>query len=67
MTLPMIALAKIWNRSVPTARIPRIPALISAGAMTKPPPAPIQPVISPAPKPMKIDATKIPSVKNAGA
>ena len=28
----MIALAKMWNRSVPTARIPLTPTLISAGS-----------------------------------
>ena len=59
ITLPMIALAKMWNRSVPTARMPLIPALISAGAMMNPPPAPMQPVISPAHRPIRIDATKI--------
>jgi hypothetical protein len=41
ITLPMIALAKMWNRSVPTARMPLMPALIRAGAMMKPPPAPM--------------------------
>ena len=60
MTLPMIALAKIWNRSVPTARMPLMPALMSAGAMMKPPPAPMQPVISPAPMPMAMDTMKMP-------
>ena len=59
MTLPMIALAKMWNRSVPTARMPLMPALISAGVMMKPPPAPMQPVMSPAMTPIPIDATKI--------
>ena len=47
MTLPMIALAKIWKRSVPTARMPLIPADMRAGAMMNPPPAPMQPVIRP--------------------
>ena len=58
-TLPMIALAKIWKRSVPTARIPLTPALIRAGAMMKPPPAPIQPVMRPAQTPTKIEAKKM--------
>ena len=30
-----------------------------AGAMIKPPPAPIQPVIRPAPRPIRMDTTKI--------
>ena len=36
-----------------------MPALISAGAMMNPPPAPMQPVISPAINPMPIEARKI--------
>ncbi len=59
MTLPMMALAKMWKRSVPTARMPLMPALISAGAMMKPPPAPMQPVISPAITPIPIEARKM--------
>ena len=55
-TLPIIAFAKIWNRSVPTARIPFTPALIRAGAIIKPPPAPMHPVISPAATPTPIEA-----------
>ena len=58
-TEPMIALAKMWNRSVPTARIPLTPALIRAGAMMKPPPAPMQPVIRPAQMPTRMEAPKI--------
>ena len=57
--VPMIALAKMWNTSVPTARMPLTPAAISAGVMMKPPPAPMQPVISPAARPTRIDTTKI--------
>ena len=59
MTLPMMALAKMWKRSVPTARMPLMPALISAGAMMNPPPAPMQPVIRPAMMPMPIEARKM--------
>ena len=66
ITVPMIALANMWNRSVPTARMPLIPALIRAGAMTNPPPAPMQPVIRPAHSPMKIDTTKMPVLKKVG-
>ena len=55
----MMALAKMWKRSVPTARIPLTPALIRAGAMMKPPPAPMQPVIRPATTPTTMDARKI--------
>ena len=60
MTLPMIALAKMWKRSVPTARMPLMPADMRAGAMMKPPPAPMQPVMRPAQRPMRIDAMKMP-------
>jgi len=35
-----------------------IPADIRAGAMMKPPPAPMQPVMRPAQSPMRIEATK---------
>ena len=57
--VPMIALAKMWNRSVPTARMPLTPAAISAGVMMKPPPAPMQPVIRPAARPTNTETTKI--------
>jgi hypothetical protein len=39
--------------------MPLTPAAISAGVMMKPPPAPMQPVISPAARPTRIDTTKI--------
>ena len=57
--VPMIALAKMWKTSVPTARIPLTPAAMSAGVMMNPPPAPMQPVISPAARPTAIDTRKI--------
>ncbi len=43
-----------------------MPALIRAGAMMNPPPAPIQPVIRPAIRPMAMEARKMPVVKKAG-
>jgi hypothetical protein len=39
--------------------MPLTPADINAGAMMKPPPAPMQPVIRPAHSPIRIEATKI--------
>ena len=57
--VPMMALAKIWNTSVPTARMPLTPAAMSAGVMMKPPPAPMQPVMSPAARPMAIETMKM--------
>jgi hypothetical protein len=36
-----------------------MPALIKAGAIIKPPPAPMQPVMRPAPIPIRIDTIKI--------
>ena len=57
--VPMMALAKMWNRSVPTAKIPFTPAAISAGVMMKPPPAPIHPVIRPAARPTAMEAKKM--------
>jgi len=44
----------------PTARIPLIPALMRAGAITNPPPAPMHPVMRPAMIPIRIEAIKIP-------
>ena len=57
--VPMMALAKMWNRSVPTARMPLTPAAMSAGVMMKPPPAPMQPVIRPAARPTAMETRKI--------
>ena len=57
--VPIIALAKIWKRSVPTARIPLTPTAISAGVIIKPPPAPIHPVMRPAARPTAMEARKI--------
>lgn len=51
----MIAFANIWKTSVPTASMPLTPAAMSAGVMIKPPPAPIQPVISPAARPIAME------------
>ncbi len=57
--VPMMALAKMWKRSVPTARMPFTPAAMSAGVMMKPPPAPMQPVIRPAARPTAMDTRKM--------
>ncbi len=57
--VPMMALAKMWKRSVPTARMPLTPAAMSAGVMMKPPPAPIQPVMRPAARPTAMETKKI--------
>ena len=57
--VPMMALAKMWKRSVPTARMPFTPTAISAGVIMKPPPAPIQPVMSPAARPTAMEARKM--------
>ena len=57
--VPMMALAKMWNRSVPTARMPLTPAAIRAGVMMKPPPAPMQPVMRPAARPTAMEARKM--------
>ncbi len=59
IVVPMMALAKIWNRSVPTARMPLTPAAMRAGVMMKPPPAPMQPVMRPAARPTAMEARKI--------
>ena len=39
--------------------MPFTPALIRAGAMMKPPPAPMQPLISPAQSPTTMEAPKM--------